>query len=54
MASALITLREIGNSHGFGIPKPILDQLGLSIETEISIENGALALRKPAHTVREG
>lgn len=54
MAFTHITIRKIGNSHGFVIPKPVLDQLGLGSEAEMSIENGALVLRKPTPAVRDG
>ncbi len=54
MTATHITLRKIGNSHGFVIPKPLLDQLGLSTVAEMSIEGGALVLRKPAPAVRAG
>ena len=51
-----ITLRQIGNSHGFVVPKPLLAQVGLDIESgaEMSVEAGALVLRKPARPVRAG
>jgi antitoxin MazE len=35
----------IGNSHGIRIPKPLLEQTGLSGEVEISVEGGALVIR---------
>ena len=44
---------QIGNSHGIRIPKPLLEQTGLSGEVELNVQNGALvisAARKP----REG
>jgi antitoxin MazE len=49
-----ITIRKIGNSQGFVVPKPLLDQLGLEGEAEMSIENDALVLRKPSASVRQG
>lgn len=51
-----VTLRQIGNSQGIVIPKPLLAQVGLVGEAsaEISVENGTLVLRKPRRTVREG
>ncbi len=45
------TLRSIGNSKGIVIPKPLLAQLGLQGEAELTIEGDALVLRarrKPA------
>lgn len=51
-----VTLRQIGNSQGIVIPKPLLAQVGLIGEAsaEISVENGTLVLRKPRRAVREG
>lgn len=51
-----VTLRQIGNSQGIVIPKPLLAQIGLVGEAsaEISVENGTLVLRKPRRAVREG
>jgi len=51
-----VTIRQIGNSQGVVIPKPILTQLGLSGEAgaEMTIEGGALVLRRPASPVRTG
>lgn len=47
-----VTIRRIGNSQGVVIPKPLLAQLGLSGEAEMSVEGGALVLRPPAKPVR--
>lgn len=44
----------MGNSHGVIIPKPILIQLGLEDEAELSVERDAIVLRKPRRQVREG
>ena len=41
------TIRSIGNSQGVVIPKPLLLQLGLEGEADITIEGDALVLRKP-------
>lgn len=49
-----ITLRKIGNSQGFVIPKPVLAQVGLEGAAELTVEGGALMLRKPATCVRTG
>jgi antitoxin MazE len=56
MKSLHVNIRHIGNSQGIVIPKPLLAQLGLDSETgaDMSIENGALVLRKPAQAVRAG
>lgn len=49
-----ITIRQIGNSQGVVIPKPLLAQVGFEGEAEITVEGGALVLRKPAQPVRAG
>ena len=56
MKALHVTIRQIGNSQGVVIPKPILAQLGLDSATgaEMTIEGAALVLRKPVHCVRAG
>jgi antitoxin MazE len=49
-----ITIRQIGNSQGVVIPKPLLAQVGFEGEAEITVEGGALVLRKPAQPARTG
>lgn len=50
-----VTIRQIGNSQGIVIPKPLLAQIGLDGgEAEMTIEGGALVLRKPSTTARVG
>ena len=50
-----VTIRQIGNSQGIVIPKPLLAQVGLDGgEAEMTIEGGALVLRKPAKPARAG
>ncbi len=51
-----VSIRPIGNSQGVVIPKPILAQLGLNGEegAEMTIEGGALVLRRPASAARSG
>ena len=50
-----VTIRRIGNSQGFVIPKPLLAQVGLDAGgAEMTVEGGALVLRKPAKPVRAG
>jgi antitoxin MazE len=49
-----ITIRKMGNSQGVIIPKPVLAQVGLDDEAEMSVERGAIVLRKPRRGVREG
>ena len=50
----LTTLRKLGNSHGVIIPKPLLSQVGLTGEAEITVENGAIVLRPATRSPREG
>ena len=56
MKSTQVNLRKIGNSVGIVIPKPVLAQVGLSGETEaeMTIEAGALVLRRPSKAARVG
>lgn len=49
-----ITIRPMGNSQGVIIPKPVLLQVGLEGEAEMTVERGALVLRKPSKAVRAG
>ena len=49
-----VAIRKMGNSQGVIIPKPVLTQLGLGDEAEMSIERDAIVLRKPRNSVREG
>ena len=54
--AAHISIRRIGNSQGVVIPKPVLAQLGLDATAgvEMTIEDGALVLRRPASPARTG
>ena len=56
MKATHVSIRQIGNSHGVVIPKPLLAQLGLNGDTgaEMTIEGGALVLRRPASPARTG
>jgi antitoxin MazE len=56
MKALHVSIRRIGNSQGVVIPKPILAQLGLRSEVgaEMSVEGGALVLRRPASPARTG
>jgi antitoxin MazE len=56
MKAIRASLRQIGNSQGFVIPKPVLAQLGLNREegAELTIEGGALVVRRPARPPRAG
>ena len=51
-----VRIRQIGNSPGVVIPKPVLAQLGLNGEAgaEMTIEGDALVLRRPASPARTG
>ena len=51
-----IAIRNIGNSKGVVLPKPLLAQVGLDEQAtaNIAVENGAIVLRKPAKAVRAG
>ena len=51
-----ITIRDIGNSKGVVLPKPLLAQAGLDDQgtADMTVENGAIVLRRPAKSVRGG
>jgi antitoxin MazE len=54
MKALHISVRRIGNSLGVVIPKPVLSQVGLSGQAELTVERGAIVLRKPRRAVRSG
>ena len=56
MRAMHVSIRQIGNSQGVVIPKPVLAQLGLDAKlgVEMTIEDGALVLRRPASPPRTG
>jgi len=56
MRAVHVSIRQIGNSQGILIPKPVLEQLGLDSKAgaEMTIEDGALVLRRPARPARAG
>ena len=56
MRALHVSIRKIGNSQGVVIPKPVLAQLGLTGEmgAEMTIEDGALVLRRPPDSPRTG
>ena len=56
MKAIHVSIRRIGNSQGIVIPKPVLAQLGLNADVgaEMTIEGGALVLRRPASPARSG
>ena len=51
-----IVIRTIGNSKGVVLPKTLLAQAGLDNATTatVSVEQGAIVLRKPAKLARAG
>jgi len=54
MKALPVTVRRIGNSLGIVIPKPVLAQVGLSGQAELTVERGAIVLRKPRKAARSG
>jgi antitoxin MazE len=54
MKALPVTVRRIGNSLGVLIPKPVLAQVGLSGQAELTVERGAIVLRKPRGAARLG
>jgi antitoxin MazE len=54
MKALPITVRRIGNSLGVVIPKPVLSQVGLVSRAEMTVERGAIVLRKPRKAIRGG
>ena len=50
----LTTIRKMGNSQGVLIPKPLLQQVGLSDQAELLVEGEALVIRKPKKHPRSG
>jgi antitoxin MazE len=54
MKSLPVSVRRIGNSLGILIPKPVLAQVGLSEQAELTVERGAIVLRKPRKAARSG
>jgi antitoxin MazE len=46
-------LIRIGNSSGVRLPKPLIDQAGLTDEVEIRVEGSAIIIERAA-TLREG
>ncbi|MCT9812667.1 AbrB/MazE/SpoVT family DNA-binding domain-containing protein [Acidovorax sp. Be4] len=51
-----IAIRNIGNSKGVVLPKALLAQAGLDEEAvaNVTVENGAIILSKPAKPARAG
>ena len=51
-----IAIRAIGHSKGVVLPKPVLAQAGLlnTDNAEMTVENGAIVLRRPSAPARTG
>ena len=49
-----VSIRPFGNSRGIVIPKPLLQQLGLEGQADLTVENGAIVIRKPIDSPRAG
>ena len=49
-----VSIRPFGNSRGIVIPKPLLQQLGLEDQADLTVENGAIVIRKPIDSPRAG
>jgi antitoxin MazE len=51
-----IAIRNIGNSKGLVLPKPLLAQVGLdgASTAEVVLKGDSIILRKPAKTARAG
>jgi antitoxin MazE len=54
MKALPVTVRRIGNSFGIVIPKPVLSQVGLTGQAEMTVERGAIVLRRAKKAVRSG
>lgn len=46
-------LVQIGNSRGVRLPKPVIEQVGLTDEVELQVREGAVVIR-PLHATRSG
>lgn len=51
-----VAIRQIGNSKGVVLPKPLLAQAGLHDQStaDIRVEGGVITLRRPSQLVRSG
>jgi antitoxin MazE len=54
MKSLPVRIQRLGNSLGFVIPKSVLAQVGISDLAELTVERGAIVLRKPSKVARSG
>jgi antitoxin MazE len=50
----ITSIRRLGNSQGILIPKPLLQQIGLVDEAEMTVEGNALVIRRPNPAPRAG
>ncbi len=48
-----VRIVKIGNSQGIRIPKPLLEQTGITGEVELEVVNHQITIRPAAH-LREG
>ncbi|MBK5931773.1 AbrB/MazE/SpoVT family DNA-binding domain-containing protein [Halochromatium salexigens] len=49
-----VTLRQMGNSRGVLIPKPILAQVGLEGAADLQVRNGVIEIRPLHRHPRQG
>jgi len=49
-----VSVRKMGNSQGILIPKPILNQLGLTHVADLQVNGDVIEIRCVKRSVREG
>jgi len=49
-----VSVRKMGNSQGILIPKPILNQLGLTDVADLQVNGNVIEIRCVKRTAREG
>jgi len=49
-----VSVRKMGNSHGILIPKPILNQLGLTDMADLQVNGNVIEIRCVKRAAREG
>lgn len=54
MGAMKATIRRIGNSKGIILPKPLISQLNLGTEVELTVEEDAIIVRNPKKHPRQG
>ncbi len=54
MKAVTVSVRRIGNSLGIVMPKPLLAQARLARRADLTVERGALVLRKTREVARAG